>query len=189
MRDILMLGICRLSYLPVPTRSMLRSFVSSNKCDVFKCHAVENSLRVNPPYACAYSHAAKNGKNALLAVSTEQGAVHVLNTAKRREWDVGACIPVFAILCARSQREVHSGQNLNGAHSIRTITPSSTYSGHAQTICLLQRPLTSLLPFRSSRHTVGRSRESCSTTRARSNASHGIRRGMRISCARAAAMG
>lgn len=50
-----------------------------------------NTLRVNLPYACAYSHAAKDGRDALLAVSTEQGAVHILNTTKRQEWDVGAC--------------------------------------------------------------------------------------------------
>lgn len=41
------------------------------------------------PYACEYSHEAKRGGLSLLAVSTEQGTVHILNTAKRRDWDVG----------------------------------------------------------------------------------------------------
>ncbi|CAL1701663.1 unnamed protein product [Somion occarium] len=40
------------------------------------------------PYACEYSHEAKRGGLSLLAVSTEQGTVHILNTAKRRDWDV-----------------------------------------------------------------------------------------------------
>lgn len=41
------------------------------------------------PYACAYSHRAKQGGRSLLAVSTEQGTVHVLDTKKRNDWDVG----------------------------------------------------------------------------------------------------
>lgn len=82
-------GIRSLTRLaPLPTRSILQSFVSSEKSDVFRCHSVEDPLRVNLPYACAFSHAAKDGKDSLLAVSTEQGAVHVLNTVKRQDWDV-----------------------------------------------------------------------------------------------------
>ena len=45
---------------------------------------------MSPPYACAYTNGAKHGKNAMLAVSTEQGVVHLLDTAKRQEWDVGS---------------------------------------------------------------------------------------------------
>ena len=80
----------------VTTRPILQSFVSSNKTDLYKCYSVLNSSYMSPPYACAYTNGAKAGKNAILAVSTEQGVVHILNTARRQEWDVGAYHnPVF----------------------------------------------------------------------------------------------
>ncbi|KAH9947284.1 WD40-repeat-containing domain protein, partial [Amylocystis lapponica] len=65
----------------------LQSFVSSHKADVFKCYAQNNDSFLTVPYACAYSHAAKRGGISLLAVATEQGLVHILNTSKRRDWD------------------------------------------------------------------------------------------------------
>lgn len=34
---------------------------------------------------------AKNGDVPTLAVATEQGTVHILNTSKRNDWDVGRC--------------------------------------------------------------------------------------------------
>ncbi|KAH8106268.1 WD40 repeat-like protein [Cristinia sonorae] len=71
-----------------PTRSLLRSFVSSDKADLFKCHSTETNAFVSLPYACSYTHAAKRGATPLLAVATEQGFVHILNTSRRREWDV-----------------------------------------------------------------------------------------------------
>lgn len=71
------------------TDALLRSFVSSNKSDVYKCHSVDASTFMTLPYACAYSHRAKQGGRSLLAVSTEQGTVHVLDTKKRNDWDVG----------------------------------------------------------------------------------------------------
>ncbi|KAI1792830.1 WD40 repeat-like protein [Ganoderma leucocontextum] len=71
----------------VSTTSILRSFVSSHKADFFKCHSIDESAFITIPYACAYSHAAKRGGTPYLAVATEQGTVHVLNTSKRRDWD------------------------------------------------------------------------------------------------------
>ncbi|KAI0637884.1 WD40 repeat-like protein [Trametes polyzona] len=75
-------------YVSVPTRSILQSFVSSNKSDVYKCHSVYDEVFVNIPYACSYSNAAKRGGTPHLAVATEQGTVDILNTAKRDDWDV-----------------------------------------------------------------------------------------------------
>ncbi|GBE79403.1 hypothetical protein SCP_0206010 [Sparassis crispa] len=40
------------------------------------------------PYSCAYSYGAKWGGTPLLAVATEQGSVHILDTSKRQEWDI-----------------------------------------------------------------------------------------------------
>lgn len=42
--------------IAVPTRSILQTFVSSNKSDVFKCHSIHENLSVNIPYACSYSN-------------------------------------------------------------------------------------------------------------------------------------
>lgn len=61
---------------------------------------------MTPPYACAYSYSkriqrlnrefhpcyrlgAKSCGVPLLAVATEEGSVSVLDTSKRREWDLG----------------------------------------------------------------------------------------------------
>ncbi|KAJ4472242.1 WD40-repeat-containing domain protein [Lentinula aciculospora] len=70
----------------VSTRSILQSFVSSYKSDFFRCESVEHGF-LTPPYACSYSHSAKAGRTPHLAVSTEEGAVHIFNTIKRSEWD------------------------------------------------------------------------------------------------------
>ncbi|KAI0080718.1 WD40 repeat-like protein [Panus rudis PR-1116 ss-1] len=73
----------------ISSTSLLQSFVSSNKTDLYKCHSiVDDGSYFTLPYACAYSGAAKRGEMARLAVSTEQGVVHVLDTRKRHnDWD------------------------------------------------------------------------------------------------------
>ncbi|KAI9067644.1 WD40 repeat-like protein [Trametes sanguinea] len=72
----------------LPTRSILGSFVSSSRTDVFRCYSDHERTYVNLPYACSYSNAAKCGGKSLLAVCTEQGTVDVLDTSKREQWDV-----------------------------------------------------------------------------------------------------
>ncbi|KAM6495599.1 WD40 repeat-like protein [Amanita muscaria] len=74
--------------LSVSKRPILASFVSSHKSDVFKCQSLNGHTYLTPPYACAYTHDAKMGGRPLLAVATEQGAVHILDTTKRKDWDV-----------------------------------------------------------------------------------------------------
>ncbi|KAH9050036.1 WD40-repeat-containing domain protein [Lactarius hengduanensis] len=69
----------------VPTRSQLRAYVSSHKTDVFKCYSERSDSFLTPPYACAYSHAAKRGAVPHLAVATEQGTVYIWDTSKREE--------------------------------------------------------------------------------------------------------
>ncbi|TFK43204.1 WD40-repeat-containing domain protein [Crucibulum laeve] len=69
------------------TLSILRSFVSSHKSDVFKCQSTSDNTHLTPPYACSYTRGAKLGGTPLLAVATEQGSVHILNTSRRKDWD------------------------------------------------------------------------------------------------------
>jgi denticleless len=38
------------------TLPILKSLVSSNKSDLFKCHSVGEDTYLTPPYACSYSH-------------------------------------------------------------------------------------------------------------------------------------
>jgi denticleless len=38
---------------------------------------------------------AKNGGTPLLAIATEQGTVHILDTTKRRDWDYGMALLVI----------------------------------------------------------------------------------------------
>lgn len=74
---------------PVSTRPILQSFVSSHKTDIFKTCSAEVNAFISLPYACQYSNGAKEGGEPLLAVTTEQGVVHILNTRKRKDWDCG----------------------------------------------------------------------------------------------------
>ncbi|KAJ3562649.1 hypothetical protein NP233_g9441 [Leucocoprinus birnbaumii] len=71
----------------VSTRPILQSFVSSLKSDVYTCQSLRANAFLTPPYACAYSHVAKLGGLPLLAVSTEEGTVQIINTSKRNPWD------------------------------------------------------------------------------------------------------
>ncbi|KAK0230533.1 WD40-repeat-containing domain protein, partial [Armillaria fumosa] len=71
----------------VSTRHILESFVSSNKREVFKCQSAGIDYHLTPPYSCSYSHASRRGESSLLAVSTEQGTIHIINTTKRDPWD------------------------------------------------------------------------------------------------------
>ncbi|KAF5364003.1 hypothetical protein D9756_000821 [Leucocoprinus leucothites] len=73
--------------LDISTRPVLESFVSSLKSDVYTCQSLHANSFLTPPYACAYSHAAKSGGVPLLAVATEEGTVQIINTSKRKPWD------------------------------------------------------------------------------------------------------
>ncbi|KAF8901681.1 WD40-repeat-containing domain protein [Gymnopilus junonius] len=71
------------------TFAILQSFVSSHKADMFKCQSIGEDTYLTPPYTCHYSNMsdAKAGGVPLLAVGTEQGTVHILNTSRRKDWD------------------------------------------------------------------------------------------------------
>ena len=43
-----------------PTTSILRSFVSSNLLDLYKCHSLSANQFLTTPYACAYSHGTRS---------------------------------------------------------------------------------------------------------------------------------
>src|SRR6266576_2296550 len=43
-------------YIPVPTRIILQSYISSHKSDMFKCESANESTYLTPPYACSYTH-------------------------------------------------------------------------------------------------------------------------------------
>ena len=81
----------------VPTRSVLQSFVSSNKCDVFRSYSIDNRTYMSPPYACAFSNNAKSGRGTSLAIASEQGVINVVDAKKRREWDVGEPNPTSVV--------------------------------------------------------------------------------------------
>ncbi|KAF8219659.1 cell division cycle protein cdt2 [Tricholoma matsutake] len=72
---------------PISTGAILQSFVSSNKSDLYKCQSTDINAYLTPPYACSYTHGAKSGGIPVLAVATEQGSVHLINTSKRNDWD------------------------------------------------------------------------------------------------------
>ncbi|KAI0040707.1 WD40 repeat-like protein [Auriscalpium vulgare] len=71
----------------LPAHSTMRSFVSSHTADVFSCRSGRVDSFVTPPYACAYTHAAKRGGAPRLAVATEEGTVFVWDTARRTAED------------------------------------------------------------------------------------------------------
>lgn len=95
--------LCRDAVRP-SSEPILRSFVSSNKADTFKCVSANAESYLTPPYACAYSNrtylfrgkprirrnrhvGSKNAGASLLAVADEQGTVSIFDTTKRQDWD------------------------------------------------------------------------------------------------------
>ncbi|KAF8592522.1 WD40 repeat-like protein [Ramaria rubella] len=69
------------------TRPLLKSFVSSNKSDVWRFHSRDDPIAPGLPFACAFTSDAKRGGAPLLAVATEDGTIELLNVAKRQGWD------------------------------------------------------------------------------------------------------
>ncbi|KAF9057288.1 WD40-repeat-containing domain protein [Panaeolus papilionaceus] len=65
----------------------LKTFVSSNKADTYKCHSIQQDESLASVYTCSYSHGAKRDAKPMLALATEQGTVHVVDASKRKDWD------------------------------------------------------------------------------------------------------
>ncbi|KAJ7117351.1 cell division cycle protein cdt2 [Mycena crocata] len=128
-----------LSTLPI-----LKSFVSSNKSDVFRCHSVLDNSFLSPPYACSYSNSARSGATHLLAVATEQGTVYIVNTAQRRDWDPepvhGTLQPhtngIFDIKWNVSDTLIAtaSGDRSVQISDLRTCLTVQTLGGHQSTV-------------------------------------------------------
>ncbi|KAI0771938.1 WD40 repeat-like protein [Trametes elegans] len=122
---------------------MLRSFVSSNKSDVFKCHSIHESSLHNIPYACSYSNGAKRGETPHIAVATEQGTVDILNTTKRDDWDVESqrvtvqphANGVFDVRWSPSDTLLATA---SGDHTVRISTLSSSAASQDRTLHILR---------------------------------------------------
>ncbi|KAI0676942.1 WD40-repeat-containing domain protein [Trametes maxima] len=137
-------GSARASHsLDLSTRSLLQSFVSSNKSDVFKCHSIHSRLFVNIPYACSYSNAAKRGSTPHLAVATEQGTVDIFNTSRRDDWDVDpqrvTVQPhengIFDVKWSPSDTHIATA---SGDHSIRITSLESSVPSQGRTLHVLR---------------------------------------------------
>ncbi|EMD41110.1 hypothetical protein CERSUDRAFT_80754 [Gelatoporia subvermispora B] len=74
-------------YPTLPTLAILKSFVSSQKSNAFKCDVLSDVPCRSIPYACSYSNGAKRGGTPHLAVAMEQGTVNILDTRQRTDWD------------------------------------------------------------------------------------------------------
>ncbi|KAH9853682.1 WD40-repeat-containing domain protein [Lenzites betulinus] len=134
---------CASRRVDVPTRSVLRSFVSSNKSDVFKCQSIYDNVYVNIPYACSYSNAARRGGTPHLAVATEQGTIDILTTSKRDDWDVEPqrvtlqphANGVFDVKWSPSDTLIATA---SGDHSVRITTIASSVSEQDRTLHVLR---------------------------------------------------
>ncbi|KAF9652109.1 WD40 repeat-like protein [Thelephora ganbajun] len=135
----------------IPTNRILESFVSSEKADTFHCHSVRDGVSVSPPYTCAFSNGSKRGKSALLAVAAEDGAVHILNTTRREDWDYEPQRTVFAAHCnAVFDLKWHpddeyiataSGDQTIVISSVRHESRLATLAGHTQSVkCVAWEP-------------------------------------------------
>ena len=77
---------------------------------------------------------AKRGALPLLAVATEQGCIHIINTSRRREWDFGASnalsLDSLLILYIQNFREKSFSHTLM-ASSMSNGIILTTFSPHA----------------------------------------------------------
>ncbi|KZT72668.1 WD40 repeat-like protein [Daedalea quercina L-15889] len=144
MRDAAMLTTRStvLRHTTLSTRPILQSFVSSDKADVYRCHSMDESSYNTIPYACAYSNAAKSGSTPLLAIATEKGTIHVVNTSTRRDWD---CEPprtildphangIFDVKWSPSDALLATA---SGDHSVRISTLAPSVSSEDQVLHVL----------------------------------------------------
>ncbi|KAJ7068037.1 WD40-repeat-containing domain protein, partial [Mycena amicta] len=129
------------------TLPILRSFVSSAHSDVFRCHSVLDGPYLAPPYACSYSHGepdARSGGTPLLAVATEQGTIHIMNTKQRNDWDpepVRTSMQphnngIFAVKWNADDSLLFTGSGDTTARicDVQTSTPLQFLRGHSSTI-------------------------------------------------------
>ncbi|RPD61859.1 WD40 repeat-like protein [Lentinus tigrinus ALCF2SS1-7] len=137
-------GPSSVSRQPEPsTRLILQTFVSSHKADVFKCQSIDERTYITLPYACSYTHAAKRGGAPHIAVATEQGTVHILDTSKRRDWDVEpqrvTLQPhengIFDVKWSSSDELLATA---SGDQSIRVTSVASSTRSAAQTLNVLR---------------------------------------------------
>nr|GAT53910.1 small monomeric GTPase [Mycena chlorophos]GAT53911.1 small monomeric GTPase [Mycena chlorophos] len=115
---------------------------------VFRCESVLDEPYFAPPYACCYSKGARSGATpSLLAIATEQGTVHIVDTQQRCAWDPE---PVRITMqphengifdvkwnAADALIATGSGDQTVGLCDVATATPIQTLRGHSSTIkCL-----------------------------------------------------
>lgn len=69
---------------------VLQSLVSSHHSDVFRIHSTLSQHTFDLPVYCAFSNGSKEGSGSyLLAVSTEEGRVEIMDTRRRAAMDAG----------------------------------------------------------------------------------------------------
>ncbi|GAA6052878.1 hypothetical protein JCM3770_004389 [Rhodotorula araucariae] len=69
-------------------RPWLQTLVSSNEADVTRIPSLHPGRTFAPPFALAFSHAAKEGRRKVVAVSDEEGTVSFLN-GDENQWTAG----------------------------------------------------------------------------------------------------
>lgn len=70
--------------------TVLQSLVSSHHSDVFKIHSTSSHHTFDLPVSCTFSNHTKRGDGSyLLAVSTEEGKIEIMDTRRRAEMDMG----------------------------------------------------------------------------------------------------
>ncbi|KAG8979271.1 hypothetical protein FRB90_008148, partial [Tulasnella sp. 427] len=78
----------RLAFTRPSAAPILQSLVSSHHSDVFKIHSTSSQHTFDLPVSCAFSNNTKQGNGPwLLAVSTEEGKVEIMDTRRRGDMD------------------------------------------------------------------------------------------------------
>ncbi|GJJ07363.1 hypothetical protein Clacol_001565 [Clathrus columnatus] len=69
------------------SRPILSSFVSSQKSDRYCLHLRDDINTHSVAFSCSFSRGAKRGTSTLLSIGTQDGAVEILNTKSRLDWE------------------------------------------------------------------------------------------------------
>ncbi|GAA6001490.1 WD40 repeat domain-containing protein [Rhodotorula paludigena] len=131
-------GRARLSLRP-----WLQTIVSSNEIDVARIPSDHAQRHFAPPFALAFTHAAKRGRNKIVAVSDEEGHVSFLN-GEQDQWAAGPSRHSFqahnnAVFDVSWSNDDELLATASGDQTVRlwnaeTQTCAGTLAGHTCTI-------------------------------------------------------
>ncbi|GAA5925500.1 WD40 repeat domain-containing protein [Sporobolomyces koalae] len=125
------------------TRPYLRTLVSSNEEHVARIPSIQATRDFAPPFALAFSHAAKAGRKQVVAIADEEGTISLI-AGKKSEWYTGPnresfqahSNAIFDLAWSQDDQTIAtaSGDQTVRLHDVETKACVGVLSGHLCTV-------------------------------------------------------